>query len=191
MNLRTPCGLQTKVWFDLMFYLCRRGQKNLRSMSKSTFGIKADSSGREFVYQKEDEFDKNHRDSPTPGDTVGEGRIYARPGDPLCPVLSYKSYLERLHPQLDELWQRPRDSYEENEQIWYCRSALGKNMLARMMPDISEQAKLSFRYTNHSVRATAITDLDDAGIEARHIMRASGHISEASIGSYAKRLSEN
>lgn len=63
-------------------------------------------------------------------------------------------------------------------------------MLARMMPDISEQAKLSFRYTNHSVRATAITDLDDAGIEARH-MRASGHKSEASIRSYAKRLSEN
>ena len=154
-------------------------------------GIKADSSGREFVYQKEDEFDKNHRDSSTPDDTVGEGRIYARPCDPLCPVLSYKSYLERLHLQLDDFWQRPRDSYEKNEQIWYCRSALGKNMLARMMPDISEQAKLSFRYTNHSVRATAITALDNAGIEARHIMRASGHESEASIRSYAKRLSEN
>ena len=54
MNVRTPCGLQKKVWFDLMFYLCRRGQENLRSMSKSTFGINTDSSGREFVYQKED-----------------------------------------------------------------------------------------------------------------------------------------
>jgi hypothetical protein len=96
------------MWFDLMFYLCRRGQENLRSMSKSTFDINTDCSGREFVYQKEDEFDKNHRDSSAPDDTVGEGRIYTRPGDPLCPVLSYKSYLERLH--LDDLWQRPRDS---------------------------------------------------------------------------------
>jgi hypothetical protein len=191
MNVRTPCGLQNKVWFDLMFYLCRRGQENLRSMSKSTFGINTDSSGREFVYQKEDDFDKNHRDSSAPDDTVGEGRMYARPGDPLCPVLPYKSYLERLHPQLGDLWQRPRDSYEEHEQIWHCRSALGKNMLAIMMPDISEQAKLSFRYTNHSFRATAITALDDTGIEARHIVRASGHKSEASIRSYAKRLSEN
>jgi hypothetical protein len=65
-------------------------------MSKSTFGINTDSSGWEFVYQKEDEFDKNHRDSSAPDDTVGEGRMYARPGDPLCPVLSYKSYLERF-----------------------------------------------------------------------------------------------
>ena len=120
MNVRTPCGLQSKVWFDLMFYLCRRGQEKLRYMSKSTFGINTDSSGQEFVYQKGDEFDKNHRDSSAPGDTVGEGRMYARPGDPLCPVLSYKSYLERLHPQLDDLWQRPRESYEENEQMWYC-----------------------------------------------------------------------
>lgn len=64
-------------------------------------------------------------------------------------------------------------------------------MLAIMMPDISEQAKLSFRCTNHSVRATAITALDDTGIEARHIMRASGHKSEVSIRSYAKRLSGN
>jgi hypothetical protein len=41
-------------------------------MSKSTFGINTDSSGWEFVYQKEDEFDKNHRDSSAPDDTVGE-----------------------------------------------------------------------------------------------------------------------
>jgi integrase len=64
-------------------------------------------------------------------------------------------------------------------------------MLAKMMPYISEQAKLSFRYRNHSFRATAITALDDTGIEARHIMRTSGHKSEVSIRSYAKRLSEN
>ncbi|VDI51113.1 Hypothetical predicted protein [Mytilus galloprovincialis] len=33
--------------------------------------------------------------------------------------------------------------------------------------------------------------MDESGIEARHIMRASGHRSEASIRSYSKRLSEN
>ena len=58
-------------------------------MSKQTFGINTGSSWQEFVYQKGDEFDKNHRDSSAPGDTVGEGRMYARPGDPLCPVVSY------------------------------------------------------------------------------------------------------
>ena len=60
-------------------------------MVKSTFGIKTDSSGREFVYQKEDEFDKkNHRDSSTPDDTVGEGRIYAMPAIRCVPCCHIK-----------------------------------------------------------------------------------------------------
>lgn len=75
--------------------------------------------------------DKNHRDSSAPDDTVREGRIYGRPGYPWCPVLSYTSYLERIHPQLDDLWQRPRDSYDENEQIWYCRSPLAKKQVGK------------------------------------------------------------
>ena len=30
-----PAGLQEKVWFDIMFYLCRRGRENPRKMTKS------------------------------------------------------------------------------------------------------------------------------------------------------------
>lgn len=60
-NINTPTGLQMKVWFDLMFFLCRRGRENLRNMTKSTYKVDEDSSGREFVYQAIDEADKNHR----------------------------------------------------------------------------------------------------------------------------------
>ena len=52
------------------------------------------------------------------------------------------------------------------------------------------QAGLSRVYSNHSIRATSITLLDDSGIEARHIMRVSGHKNEASIRSYASRLND-
>jgi hypothetical protein len=60
-NIDTPAGLQMKVWFDLMFFLCRRGRENLRNMTKGTYRVDQDSSGREFVYQAIDEADKNHR----------------------------------------------------------------------------------------------------------------------------------
>jgi hypothetical protein len=50
-----------KVWFDPMFFLCRRGRENLRNMTKGTYRVNQDSSGREFVYQGTDEADKNHR----------------------------------------------------------------------------------------------------------------------------------
>ena len=42
---------------------------------------------------------------------------------------------------------------------------------------------------NHSIRATAITVLDECEYEARHIMAVSGHKSENSIRSYAARTS--
>ena len=60
LNINTPSGLQSKVWFDIMFYLCRRGQENLRDMTKSTFRVGRDPSGLEYVHQVVDEADKNH-----------------------------------------------------------------------------------------------------------------------------------
>ena len=45
-------------------------------------------------------------------------------------------------------------------------------------------------YTNHSIRATSITEMDEAGVASRHIMRISGHKSGASIKNYSNRLSD-
>jgi hypothetical protein len=44
-------------------------------------------------------------------------------------------------------------------------------------------------YTNHSIRATIISILDECGYEARHIMAVSDHRSENSIRSYAAKTS--
>ena len=59
-----------------------------------------------------------------------------------------------------------------------------------MMPSISKLASLSQRYTNHSLRATSVTLLDQGGHEARHIMKVSGHTSETSIKNYAHHVGE-
>ena len=59
-NINTPCGLQNKVWFDLMYFMIRRGQENLRSMTKQTFAVAEDSAGLPYVHQVIDEANKNH-----------------------------------------------------------------------------------------------------------------------------------
>ncbi|KAK2550790.1 hypothetical protein P5673_028470 [Acropora cervicornis] len=51
------------------------------------------------------------------------------------------------------------------------------------MNNISEAASLSLPYTNHSLRATAITLWSNAGIPNRHIMAISGQ-SETSKASH-------
>ena len=56
------------------------------------------------------------------------------------------------------------------------------------MKDISVEARLSKVYTNHCVRATAITLWSNSGISNRHIMAISGHRSKQSLVSYNSRL---
>ena len=77
-NTNTPQGLLKKVWFEVMYFLCRRGQENLRAMSKETFQLAVDSTGKRYIYQKVDELDKNHRDLTT--GAVSQGRMYELKG---------------------------------------------------------------------------------------------------------------
>jgi hypothetical protein len=54
-------------------------------------------------------------------------------------------------------------------------ATFNKNKLGNMMSDLSVAAALSKTYTHHCIRATAITTLDQAGYETRHIMTVSGY----------------
>ena len=57
---------------------------------------------------------------------------------------------------------------------------VGERTLGEKMKTISREAKISKCYTNHSIRATAVTILDKSGFEARHIMALNGHKNERS-----------
>lgn len=104
-----------------------------------------------------------------------------------CPVKSFEKYKSVLNPKIDRFFQRPkRETPSVDGTPWFDASPLGKNKLGTMMKEISNHAKLSVVYTNHSIRATSVTILDQAGCEARHIMSVSGHRSESSIRSYAR-----
>ena len=190
-DLNTPKGLQQKCMFDIMFRFVRRRRENLRQQTNDTFGIAVDSQNRRYVYQAVGELDINHRENDDPQDSTTDGRMYEQPG-PLCPVKTFELYLSKLNPELKFLWQRLKQAIQAtDDNCWYCNVPVGKNTLGNFMKDISRAADLSKQYTNHSIRATAVTVLDHSNFEAGHIMRVTGHKSEASIRSYSRRLSEN
>ena len=175
-------------WFNIMYYLIRRGRENLREMTKSTFRIGTDASGKKFIYQTTSEIDKNHNENDTTNDTNGEGRIYAT-GTKKCPVACFEKMLRVLNPNIDALWQRPRAQMSIKKEIWFCNVPLGEKTLGGMLATLSVKYNLSQRYTNHSLRVTSIQVLEDANVETRHIVRVSGHKNPDSISSYARRLS--
>ena len=83
-------------------------------------------------------------------------------------------YLGKLNPKLNALFQRPARKMLGEGDVWYENMVLGGRYLAELIKGISKDAQLSCIYTNHSIRATTVTNLDKAGIEARH-MSVSGH----------------
>ena len=81
-------------------------------------------------------------------------------------------------------------NFSHFHEVWYCDVPLEKNTLGTFMISISKELKLSQKYTNHCLRATAVSFLDECDFEACDTMHVSGHKSKSSIRSYSRRLSE-
>ena len=110
----------------------------------------------------------------------------------LCPIQMYKLYISKLNPNCKYLWQRPKKkSLTFHSAIWFDNQCLGGDTIRKFMPTLSENAKLSTRYTNHCICKTCIVTLDKNGFEACHIMAVSSHKSESTIKEYAEECPEN
>ena len=182
-DINNPIGLQRKVFFEILLYICRRGRENLRKLTKHHFSIDVDSQGRRYIRQTVDEQLKNHK---TDNGKYG-GVIYECRGDPNDPVSAYEKYVSKLHPESDLLFQKPILEFHV-QSVWYGPTPLSHNAIGNMMSDISAAAGTSKRYTNHCIRGTCVTVLDE-NFDARHIMSVSLHKSEASIRSYSRSTS--
>ena len=185
LSLESPESLQRLVWFNLTYFFCRRGQEGQRNLKKSAFTFKIDDLGKQYVTMNFNENSKNHQGSAG-SDFEAEKRMYGSSDTSKCPVHALQMYLDKLNPSCDALFQRPKHNVTDSDSIWYDNVALGKNRLSRMMRDISELSKCSEIYTNHSVRATAITALSASNFDTRTIATLSGHRNQESIRSYCR-----
>ena len=96
-------------------------------------------------------------------------------------------YITKLNKNVDFLWQRPKQKIKDLNKEWYDPVPVGGDPLNSTMKNISKKANLSVEYTNHCIRATVVTKLNEKGFEARDIMATTGHKSESSIRSYATK----
>ena len=73
---------------------------------------------------------------------------------------------------------------------WYCRSLVGINTLKKFVADMSTDAGLSVRYTNHSLCATAVTRMYNTGVPEKIISDISGHKSLKALRAYERTSTE-
>ena len=78
-----------------------------------------------------------------------------------------------------------------HDEQWYNKGRVGHDPLECFMKFLINDAKLSNNaYTNHSIRATVITNLNEKGFKACHIIAVTGHKLESTIKQNAKRCPE-
>ena len=181
--LSNPLTLPCNMLFHIVLFFCGRGREGQRQLKKTSFKFKVDMSRRRFVIMAHDEATKN---------ILGEwvmypaakklARMYETPEEN-DRYKALKFYMAKLNPQCDAFFQYPRKNSKWNydNEIWFNTPPIGDNKLNGMMKSISEEAKLSKMYTNHSVIAATITLWCNAGVQNHHIMAISGHRSKQSF----------
>lgn len=179
-NTDTPQGLLNKTVFEIILYFCR-DQENLPDLKVSGFQIGVDENGTKFVEKTKSELSKNRQSTSNEEEYTG-GKMFAT-GMPQCPVASFEKYILKRNKATDRLFLHPRNSFMENDSVWYRNEPLGKNTLQHFMKNLSKFVGLSKEYTNHSIRSTCIALLYYCGFQSR-VKTINRHRNEQSLSSY-------
>ena len=177
-EVHDPVRLTEKAWFFISFHFCLRGREMQALMRTSDLEIQEEN-GSEVITLSTSFATKDYQGGTSGAEEVSIGRIQ-QPKQ----VDVIKLLISKLHPSSDRLFQRAKKNAKPDDQTWYTGQAIGKNTLASFMGGLSEKAKLSHHYTNHSVRATCITRLAERGAPDSIIMATSGHKSVESLKIY-------
>ena len=152
-------------------------------MDKNSFEIKTGSDGLDYI-----ELTFNKKSKKNQGDQNLSGQdalhndhhiISAQPDNILCPVKSFKKYISLLHPDIDIFFQYP----SKNKKC-YDKKPIGKNSLATMMKEISEDAELSKIYMNHCIQKTTATAMKRQGFDLNEIQNVTKYKNLDSLNHY-------
>ena len=138
-----------------------------------------------YVTKAVDEETKNHKE--TDQDIIS-GFMPEIKDSKYCPVSSYIKYVNALSPKSEKLWQTPK--FEEFPTdlatTVYYYGKMGHNKLDSFVADVCKLVGLPKKYTNHTLRVTAITNLTRKNYNNKQIMSITGHKSSSSLEIYQK-----
>ena len=188
LGMSSPTVLQHTVFFYVGLQFVLRGvqeQHDLMVSQLTRVPIEYGIYSADVYYEYTEYISKNnlHRftDSKAKNKVV---RTYARPDSDCCLVRLLDMYICLLPPGSDYFYMRPCKSFPVNpSQPAYCRQRVGINQLKKFVQTITCEAGVS-GYTNHSLRATAMTRMFNQGVPEKVIADKSGHRSLDGLRAY-------
>jgi len=187
INPKTPRGLLYNVWFHVALYFPRLGREGQRKLTKASFLFLQDEGNNWYATMAHDESRKTHQGGKYDTATNYEKRRRMYQTEHQSDGFNaLQLYCRKLNPACNAFFQFPKRYWNgPEESVWFENRCLGVNKLGSMMEELNKKANLSHVYTNHCIRATAVTLWSDAGLSNS----LSSHGNENSLKSYDARPS--
>ena len=157
-----PMSLLRKVYLDLMVHFGLKGREAVRDLRRDSFLFRTDEHGFKYYCLNLEECSSGKKYSEM-NDWFWESRMYEEPSSDHCPVRSLSLYFSQLDPTCATLLQRPIERFVVSQ----CKFSgpYGSGSIARLMQEISQDAKLSTMYFASSVKTTVIHMLDKEALD--------------------------
>ena len=189
LGMLTPKILQRTVFFYVGLNFVLRGVQEQHDLIRSQFVCVPQDMQiyDESVYYKYREYiskNNQHRfkDINAKNKTV---KAFALPDNDHCIVKLLDKYLSLLPADATHFYMRAKDKTPSNPSVSsFTNQRVGINVLKNVLPELSEKSGIQVRYTNHSLRATAITTMFNGKVDEKVIAETSGHRSLKALRSY-------
>ena len=97
-------------------------------------------------------------------------KAFALPGNDHCIVKLLDKYLSLLPADATHFYMRAKDKTPSNPSVSsFTNQRVGINVLKNVLTELSEKSGIQVRYTNHSLRTTAITRMFNGESYSRNI----------------------
>ena len=185
-NYDDPDCLLAAIWFLLALNFGLKGSHECRQLTVGDLTVREHSNGQSYLELNEmvTKTRKGNRN----------GRAFAPKawsnGTPRCPVFIYEQFMSRRpahmsHADCPFFLNVNRQRKAENP-IWFSAKPMGRNFLGAILRTAATRAGIDRPgLSNHTVRATSISRLLNAGIDPVIVAQHSGHKDPNSIRHYA------
>ena len=192
LGVDEPLQLLHTVIYMMGLHLALRGGVEHNRLKRPGFNsqivVGRDARNQECFIYKEDPLQKTNQGGLKSKRKSNVVFVYPSSNRTRCPVIIFKKYVGLLPPAKSccklYLHVKPKPT----PKVWYADQPFGVNKVCATVKNVCNQAGISGKFTNHSLRVTSASRMYHKGVPEQVIKEVTGHKSDCVR--YYKRTSD-